>query len=183
MSMLSKALTAAAALAGLAIASQAPEFAQQYRQHLGGALDELAGIVGDFDRDARAADMTREEALHEMVAAASGFIRDRGASMSRAVVRFQALDRQMQALDGTHAVLRPLIVLRRPDRQIMEGAASAFEPALPLTAAGMLYGGAGAALGALLARLGLASIRLGRRGNGGKRPAAKAGGTAGDQKL
>ena len=42
-----------------ALASQAPEFAQQYRQRLGGALDELTAIVAQFDDDARRAEIGR----------------------------------------------------------------------------------------------------------------------------
>ena len=37
--------------AGLA---QFPEYAQQYTQRLGGALDELSRVVADFDRSAAA---------------------------------------------------------------------------------------------------------------------------------
>ena len=43
---------AIAVLAGL-IGSQAPEFAQQYRQRLGGALEELNRIVSEFDAEVR----------------------------------------------------------------------------------------------------------------------------------
>ena len=38
-------------LCGLA-ATQAPEFAQQYRQRLAGAVDELSRIVNQFDAEA-----------------------------------------------------------------------------------------------------------------------------------
>jgi hypothetical protein len=33
------------------IGSQGPEFAQQYRQRIGGALDELKHIVAEFDAE------------------------------------------------------------------------------------------------------------------------------------
>ena len=56
-------LTLAGALTGGAVVSQAPEFAQQYRQRIGGALQELNAVVADFDKDAAASDMTREQAL------------------------------------------------------------------------------------------------------------------------
>jgi hypothetical protein len=42
---------AIALIAGL-VGSQGPEFAQQYRQRIGGALDELKRIVADFDDEA-----------------------------------------------------------------------------------------------------------------------------------
>ena len=40
-------------LLGGLVASQAPEFGQQYRQRLGGAIDELNRVVARFDEDAR----------------------------------------------------------------------------------------------------------------------------------
>jgi hypothetical protein len=43
---------AIAVLAGL-IGSQGPEFAQQYRQRLGGALEELHRIIAEFDAEAQ----------------------------------------------------------------------------------------------------------------------------------
>jgi hypothetical protein len=53
---------AIAVLAGL-IGSQGPEFAQQYRQRLGGALEELNRIVSEFDAEVRGQNMTRAEGL------------------------------------------------------------------------------------------------------------------------
>jgi hypothetical protein len=53
-------------LGGLALGfalSQFPEYAQQYVQRLGGAVDELRIIVADFDRGAAEAGLTRDEAL------------------------------------------------------------------------------------------------------------------------
>ena len=47
-----------AGIGGLALAivlSQFPEYAQQYTQRLGGAVDELRVITEDFDRAALAA--------------------------------------------------------------------------------------------------------------------------------
>ena len=66
MGLRSKTVSAVGALAGLALFSQAPEFAQQYRQRIGGAVDELRIVVADFDRDAATSQMTRDEALDEL---------------------------------------------------------------------------------------------------------------------
>ena len=52
MALLRNTMTMAFGLAGALTLSQAPEFAQQYRQRLGGALDELRRVVADFDADA-----------------------------------------------------------------------------------------------------------------------------------
>ena len=64
---------------GLAIAcSQFPEYAQQYEQRLGGAVDELRIIVADFDADARKFGLSREEALGRYAASPDPFIMARG---------------------------------------------------------------------------------------------------------
>jgi hypothetical protein len=54
-----------ALLAGL-IGSQGPEFAQQYRQRLGGALEELDRIVSEFDAEVRRQNLTPAEGLKRL---------------------------------------------------------------------------------------------------------------------
>ena len=43
--------------------SQAPEYAQQYRQRLGGAIDELKQVVADFNADAEREGLQTDDAL------------------------------------------------------------------------------------------------------------------------
>jgi hypothetical protein len=43
--------------------SQAPEFAEQYRQRLGGAIDELTAIVSHFEEDSLRSGYDRRMAL------------------------------------------------------------------------------------------------------------------------
>ena len=77
----------ALALAGGGLVSQLPEFAQQYRQRLGGALGEIQRIVSDFDKDAQRSNLSREEALALYGRSAEPFIRDRGLSMTAVLER------------------------------------------------------------------------------------------------
>ena len=66
--MIGRMLTGATVLVAAVTTSQLPEFAQQYRQRLGGAVDELRTIVQRFDADAQAAGMDRTQALdHHLV--------------------------------------------------------------------------------------------------------------------
>ena len=46
--------------------SQFPAFSDQYVQRLGGQVDALAQVAADFDRSARRAKLTRDEALAEL---------------------------------------------------------------------------------------------------------------------
>jgi hypothetical protein len=56
---------AIALIAGL-LGSQGPEFAQQYRQRIGGALDELKRIVADFDQEAAREQTTPDQAIKRL---------------------------------------------------------------------------------------------------------------------
>ena len=52
--MIARTMALAAALLGGVTTSQLPEFAQQYRQRLGGAIDALTQVVEEFRADAAA---------------------------------------------------------------------------------------------------------------------------------
>ncbi len=56
------------ALFAAVLTSQLPEFAQQYRQRLGGAIDELQRIVDTFDRDAGSSALTRTQGIDKLSA-------------------------------------------------------------------------------------------------------------------
>jgi len=63
---------------GLATFSQAPEFSQQYKQRLGGAINELATVVRQFDEDATSQGLTRQEALDTLQTSQEEFPRKAG---------------------------------------------------------------------------------------------------------
>ena len=98
MGALGQTMIFAAALAGGISLSQVPEFAQQYRQRIGGAIEELQQVVADFDRDASANGMTRSEALAAH-AGAQPLFRDRGRSMATTIARLDLLSRQQDEFE------------------------------------------------------------------------------------
>ncbi|MCP4072039.1 MAG: DUF2937 family protein [Hyphomicrobiales bacterium] len=164
MGLRSKTVTIASALAGLAIFSQAPEFAQQYRQRIGGAVEELRAVVVDFDEDAGNSQLSREQALDRMIKSTEHLTRDRGRSMTWTIGRFERLNRQQNRLENSHPLTRPLLILKNPDGLLLDNAWEAFEPALPINSPGLLYGGLGALLTLLAARMGVGSVRrMGQR--------------------
>ncbi|HTM76667.1 MAG TPA: DUF2937 family protein, partial [Devosia sp.] len=66
-----------AGLGGLMLAlalSQFPEYAQQYTQRLGGAVDELRVITEDFDRAAQQGGLDRQQALIRYEASEDDFL-------------------------------------------------------------------------------------------------------------
>lgn len=147
-------------------AAQAPEFTQQYRQRLGGALDELRGFVRVFDADARHAGLTREQALAEYAHSGSAFLEVRGARMLALVHRFERLQREQRALRSAAPLFRGLLLARTHDARLLRATAADFSPALPTTAAGAVYG-FGGFLGGYLAALALGLVL--RRGLAGLR--------------
>ena len=163
MSLRSKGVTVLSAIMGLAMFSQSPELAQQYKQRLGGALEELRTVIHDFDEDAKASEMSREEALQFMQASGEQFSVDRAESVSGSIKRFEKLDHQKSLMDAAHQLTRPLFVVQNPDMKLIRGAWKDFEPAIPLTSAGGMYGGLGALLFALMARFGIGRWRKRRQ--------------------
>ncbi|WP_173932025.1 DUF2937 family protein [Chelativorans sp. Marseille-P2723] len=150
-------------LIGGAVASQAPEFAQQYRQRLHGAHWELTQIVTDFDAGAVRHGLDREEALGLYDKVPPPFLQDRSRSMRRIIERAEHLDRQVQRLADLPPVLRPLLVMVDPDKDVFQGTLHDFETAVPLTAHGLVWTAAGLLAGFGLIRLAVFPLRQRRR--------------------
>lgn len=151
--MLYRSFWLAAAVAAGVTASQAPEYAQQYRQRLGGALEELRTVIADFDRDARENGLSREEALASYDRSDERFLNARGGSIRQTLTRLERLETQSAAFAEQPSLVWPLIVARDPDPRLSEGALRDFRPAVPVTSDGFVYAGAGGLLIAFLLSL------------------------------
>ncbi len=138
-----------AALAGGIAMSQAPELAQQYRQRIGGAIGELRQFVADFDRDASNNGLTRSEALAAH-ARAEPLFRDRGRSMETSISRLDLLSRQRREFEAASPLTQPFLLMES-DGALLEGVWRDFEPAVPVTPAGLAWGATGFLLAAALA--------------------------------
>ena len=112
-------LTTVLGLAAALVFSQAPEFEQQYRQRLGGAIGELEPIVANFDADAQRADLTREEALAIYGRSHEQFLKDRGKSMVEIFDRYERLVLQRQALQSAGDLTRPALVIYGADAKLL----------------------------------------------------------------
>jgi hypothetical protein len=157
---------AAALAAGLSF-SQAPEFAQQYRQRLGGAIDELQASIAAFDADSLASGLTHDEGVGRLESSGDAFVRLRGAHIAQETARLARLRRQAADLSGKLPLSKIFALALEADPQVARGAFDDFQPALPLTA----DGAASAAIGfaSVLLALRLLPLPLRRRK---KRPAA-----------
>ena len=183
MPRIARTMAAALGLVGGVVASQGPEFAQQYRQRLGGAIDELRRVVQRFEADAGANGHSREGAVDRLKINPDNLVSRQGDAMRANIERLERLERQRQAFVDAGPFQRLVVLTRDADIDLMRAAYQDFEPAVPATQEGVVAAGAGAVggwsltllIGALFRRLfGLGrgrahaerlppSARLGRR--------------------
>ena len=161
--MIARTLALIFGLAFAGTASQAPEFAQQYRQRLGGAIDELARIVAAFEADARDFGITRSEALARLTGNADPLVARRGTRMADTISRLESLQEQRAAMGGAGPFARMAIIVRDADTPLAEATARDYEPAVPLTTEGLVSAGAGFGVGYVLWRLLAGLLRLSGR--------------------
>jgi hypothetical protein len=139
---------AIAVLAGL-IGSQAPEFAQQYRQRLSGALEELNRIVSEFDAEVQRQNLSRAEALKRLEDNTDPLARERGEDMGEAIERAARLNAQNSA----GPLMRLYVVATNFDPEIAHSALDNCEPAEPLSVGTLAAGGLAALWGWAATRL------------------------------
>jgi hypothetical protein len=142
-----------ASIAGLGLAvvlSQFPEYAQQYAQRLGGAVDELRVITEEFDRAAEAGGLDRVEALERYNASNDEFLAGRGTSMTATFQRFEQLSATLRQIEGAGAIERLQSLPAYLDSDIGQRTLAAYKPAVPVTIEGVLYAGFGFIAGYLV---------------------------------
>jgi hypothetical protein len=128
-------------LLGGVVAAQAPEFAQQYAQRLGGAADELRRQVAVLETDAQASGTTREDAVDRLRANPDQLVARRGEAARADIARLDRLSAQQQALSAATSPLgRVVAMLRDPDLPVAEAAYRDFSPAVPTNADGLAAG-------------------------------------------
>jgi Protein of unknown function (DUF2937) len=131
---------AIAVLAGL-IGSQGPEFAQQYSQRLGGALEELNRIIAEFDAEAQRQNLTPAEGLSRLEDNADPLARERGADMAEAIERAKRLSEQLRAIDSGGPLTRLYVVAGEFDPEIAQSTLDNYEPAAPLSVGALAAAG------------------------------------------
>lgn len=141
--MIGRTLMIAAGLATGVAASQAPEFAQQYRQRLGGAIDELTREVTRFNQDATDYGLTPTDALKRLSASADPVARARGTAIRDDITRLDRLTAQRAAFTGAAPLERISVLAENVDPTIARATWQDFEPAVPTTAEGAMTAGAG----------------------------------------
>ena len=145
------------------VASQVPEFAQQYRQRLGGAVDELARVIGEFDADAARMNLSRQAGIDRLIGNADTFARQRGEQVKSDVERVGRLEKQLSSYAEAGPFWRLGVFARNYEPDIARRAAENFEPAVPVTSEGLFATVAGFLAGWLGGRALIAPIQRRRR--------------------
>ena len=139
-----------AGIGGLGLAttlSQFPEYAQQYTQRLGGAVDELRVITEDFDRAAIEGGLDRQAALARYSISSDEFLAGRGESMSGTFIRYEELSETLARIQGAGPLERLQTLPAYLDTDIGRRTLENYKPAVPVTMEGILYAGGGFLLG------------------------------------
>lgn len=147
--------------------SQAPEFQQQYRQRLGGALDEINREIARFDADARAVGVTPAEAIRRLAGNPDELARRRADAEIALVARRDNLMRQQEVFATENVFTRLSTLATTYDPEIALGTWSTFRPAIPTTIDGAAAGLLGAGIGLFLvifSSLGARTVRHFRSG-------------------
>lgn len=154
------------ALLGGIFTSQLPEFAQQYRQRLGGAIDEIRRMIGDFDADAARLGLSRDQGIARLKANADPLIRSRGEHVESDIARADRFERQLQAYAEAGPFRRLGLFAREFEPDIARRALAHFEPAVPVTGEGLVSAIGGFFAGWFLFRLGTAPLQRRKRRQG-----------------
>lgn len=156
---------------GLALAlSQFPEYAQQYEQRLGGAVNELRIIVEDFDADALKFGLSREKALQRYMQSPDDFIVARGMSMARTLARYGKLSADLRDLQNAGPLQRLQHIGDYFDSEIGAAAAAAYKPAMPVTGEGLMWALGGFILGYIIVAAFIGFVTLPFRWRNGRQP-------------
>jgi hypothetical protein len=145
-------------------ASQIPEYAQQYRQRLGGAIDELQAIVARFDQDSAREGLTEQQGLARLAGNGDEFVRGRGLQMRDVVERLKTLSRADAAMTRSGPLGRLIVLVGNFDPLIARRAYASYEPAVPVTSEGFGLAALGFLIGVAFTRLiAMPFRRFGRR--------------------
>lgn len=143
--------------------TQFPEFVQQYRQRLGGAIDEIGAIVAKFDAESAAKGLTESAAISRLEANVDPLAQERGADMAELVARFAKLKEAASAFDNPNVFVKWETLATTFDRRIASRAYEAYQPAVPTTQDGFIAGIIGFIIGGGLTHLFALPIKHGHK--------------------
>lgn len=122
------------------VATQVPEFMQQYRQRLAGAIDELAAVVSRFESDSQQQGLTQSGGIDRLRSNSDRFVRQRGDQEQDNVARLENLRASQVRLRSDGPLSQYGTLLTHFDGRIAQGALGDYSPAVPTTPQGFVFG-------------------------------------------
>jgi hypothetical protein len=157
------------------IGVQGPEFAQQYRQRLAGAIDELQRVVAEFDAEAARQSLSPEQAVTRLQTNADPLARERGDAAAANQSRLARLRQAFADMRDGPSVARLWTFVADFDPETASRTLADYEPAAPTTSEAFIVAAVTGALGWMLTHLTAWPVRRSlqrRRGKLDARPPA-----------
>lgn len=123
--------------------AQLPEFIQQYRQRLGGHLDEARRHLAEFEKLATHAKLTLPQFIERTSANTDTTVAGLSNVMSTALSRAEELAAADTALRTTTLWQKPFVFFAHLDSSIARATWEIYQPAVPTTTEGLVYAAAG----------------------------------------
>jgi hypothetical protein len=145
--VITRRLAVAIGLLFAVVGAQWPEFAQQYRQRLGGALDELNRMIAQFDEQAQSKSLSREQGLERLEHNDDPLARERADAITGDIDRATRLSRQEEAFADSRPIARLIALAQNFDPTTLAQAWRDYSPALPVTPEAFAIGAGALILG------------------------------------
>lgn len=135
------------------LTTQMPEYWQQYRQRLEGAIDELQTIVIRFDNDSAAQGLSEAEGIAHLEHSSDELTQKRGKDMELVVARLGRLRTAHEAFNDKNLAEKWWTLATHFDPGIATRAYETYQPAVPTTSEGFIAGIVGFFVGGGLVHL------------------------------
>ncbi|MDX1736900.1 MAG: DUF2937 family protein, partial [Alphaproteobacteria bacterium] len=119
--------------------SQFPEYYQQYRQRLGGTMDELNRQVEALDQRATSAGLSRFDYIRHLTSSTDKAAKMEGEHLTDLLTRHFSVSEAIVELDATPNKLILFVALLHLDYETAEATAKDYVPAVPLTITSAIY--------------------------------------------
>jgi hypothetical protein len=123
---------AAAVLIGAIGGSQVPRFVQEYEQRLGGAFQEASRQLAEYRRVADESRLPFPDYVQRLTASPDTSVAATGRAVAAVDTRTADLGAQVRALESAPRMVKPFILVRDHDRDLLRATWERFETTLTL---------------------------------------------------
>ena len=128
---------------GAVASAQLPEFIQQYRQRLGGHLDEARHQLAEYTTIATRSKLSLSQFIERTSTNSDTIVSQLGTVMRNAVLRVDELTSAEASLSHASLWAKPFVFFSHLDPSIARATWDVYLPAVPTTGEGLVYAVAG----------------------------------------